>query len=118
MRLGSTLCAVLAALVGLSALTAPSALAVADGCAVVTATPDGFLSLRTGPSTKHREIMRLYSGQFIGIDDMEGDPKRQWIHLARQVCSFRDCTPWGRAAAVAPRSEHRALARPASAAGC
>ena len=55
--------------------------AVADGCAVVTATKDGFVSLREGPGTHYREIMQLRGGQFIGIDDLEGDPRREWWHV-------------------------------------
>ena len=55
--------------------------AVADGCAVVTATKDGFVSLREGPGTHYREITRLRGGQFVGVDDIEGDPRREWRHV-------------------------------------
>lgn len=55
--------------------------AVADGCAVVTATKDGFVSLREGPGTHYREITRLRGGQFLGIDDLQSGPPGQWVHV-------------------------------------
>jgi len=56
-------------------------LAVADGCAIVTTTPDGYVSLRAGPGAAHKEIMRIRSGQFVGIDDTQGDPQRRWMRV-------------------------------------
>jgi hypothetical protein len=57
------------------------AFGLADGCAVVTATPDGVLSLRSGPGASFPEIMLLRSGQFVSIDDMPGDMDQRWQHV-------------------------------------
>jgi hypothetical protein len=57
------------------------AFALADGCAVVTVTPDGVLSLRSGPGVSFPEVMLLRSGQFVSIDDLPGDPDGLWWHV-------------------------------------
>src|ERR1700741_3166664 len=63
----------------LTALT--DALALADGCAVVTVTPDGVLALRSGPGLTYPEVMLLRSGQFVSIDDLAGDSEGRWLHV-------------------------------------
>ena len=45
-----------------------SALASGTYCAVVTSTPDGFVSLRSGPSTRHRVIYRLAPYEVVLVD--------------------------------------------------
>lgn len=57
------------------------AFALADGCAVVTVTPDGVLSLRSGPGANFPEVMLLRGGQFVSIDDLPGDPDGRWWHV-------------------------------------
>ena len=47
------------------AISVQSVRAVADGCAVVLRTPDGFLVVRAGPGVRHREVDRIYEGQII-----------------------------------------------------
>jgi hypothetical protein len=65
----------------LALATAERALAIAEACAVVTVTPDGMLSLRSGPGASFPEIMLLRSGQFVSIDDRPGDPEGRWWHV-------------------------------------
>jgi hypothetical protein len=65
--------------VGLGAATlllvsTTAANAVADGCAVVLSTPDGFLAVRAGPGTSHREIYRLRPGQAIVTNHISDGP--------------------------------------------
>jgi hypothetical protein len=58
-----------------------NALAVADGCAFVIGTADGYVSVRSGPGVMHPEVMRLRSREFIAIDDKPGDPSHEWLHV-------------------------------------
>jgi hypothetical protein len=73
----------------LSAILARQALATLDTCTVVAWTPDGFLSLRTGPGVHFPEIMRLASGTIIAIDDLQGDPARRWVHVTGVIVDGR-----------------------------
>jgi hypothetical protein len=57
------------------------AFATADGCAIVRPTPDGYLSVRSGPSQAHPEIFRLPSGQTIWIDDKPDGANNKWWHV-------------------------------------
>jgi hypothetical protein len=43
--------------------------ATADGCAIVTRTPDGFLNLRELPTAPSAVVMRLLPGELLNIDD-------------------------------------------------
>jgi hypothetical protein len=65
----------------LALATLEKALALAEACAVVTVTPDGMLSLRSGPGASFPEIMLLRSGQFVSLDDLHGDPEGRWWHV-------------------------------------
>jgi hypothetical protein len=62
LALAMMLAATLAVLLGDST---PSLSAVPTGCAVVTATPDGFLAVRSGPAAEYPEIERLKPGQVV-----------------------------------------------------
>jgi uncharacterized protein YraI len=73
-----TVTVILAAQVGIAALLARQASA-GTSCAVVTGTPDGFLSLRSGPGPRFPEEMRLPSGTLIGIVE-DGDVDG-WAHV-------------------------------------
>ncbi len=70
-----------AVLVAGCALGSDAARATADGCAVVTPTPDGFLSVRSGPHVSFKEFMRLAPHQYIVIDDRRGDTAGRWWHV-------------------------------------
>ena len=48
--------------------SASPALATIDYCGTVRQSPDGFLALRTGPSTKFEAVLRLYPGDKVWLD--------------------------------------------------
>jgi uncharacterized protein YraI len=61
-----------------------SAMATADGCAVVLRTPDGFLALRKGPGTQYPIITRLKPGDSLYADDKpcsDKNPACGWTHI-------------------------------------
>ena len=58
-----------------------TASATVDVCAAVARTPDGYLSLRTGPSASHPEIARIHSDTLIVIDDRERERGGKWWHV-------------------------------------
>jgi hypothetical protein len=62
--------------------------AIADGCAVVLKTPDGFLNLRQGPATNFRIIAKLYQGDVLHTASCEiaggeviCDGTDKWTHV-------------------------------------
>jgi uncharacterized protein YraI len=72
----------LAAIAMLMAVSS-SAMATADGCAVVLRTPDGF-TLRKGPGIQYPTITRLKPGDFLDADSKpcsDENPACGWIHI-------------------------------------
>ena len=66
------------------ALVGTNAHATADACAVVLKTPDGFLALREGPSTRFKIVHKLKRGDFLYVDTAQcgnGVCSRQWTHV-------------------------------------
>ena len=57
------------------------AFAIADGCATVGATPDGYLSVRSGPGRGHPEIFRLPRGHKIWTDSKPDGANNKWWHV-------------------------------------
>lgn len=54
---------------------------------------DRFLSVRSGPGTKHRELARLFNGQKVYVCDSRGD----WIGIVYERPSRAGCDvtePW------------------------
>ena len=74
----------LAAAVLIAALSGP-AFATADGCAIVSATPDGYLSVRSGPGRGYPEIFRLPRGHKTWIDDKPDGANNKWWHVSSVI---------------------------------
>jgi hypothetical protein len=73
-------------------LTAPEALATADGCAVVLKTPDGFLNLRRTPTTGSEVVAKLSRGHRLYVDTATCETSgslsicsrgTEWTHVIR-----------------------------------
>jgi hypothetical protein len=61
-------------------LATGAAHATEDFCAVVLKTPDGFLALREGPSTRFKMITKLHRGDFL-LADTGGTLSPKWTHV-------------------------------------
>ena len=71
-----------ALMLGATIATTLPAKAVADGCAVVLQTHDGFLAVRSRPGIQHPIITRIFPGQIIVTNHVSDAPYAgQWWRI-------------------------------------